>query len=132
MRLEIQKLVCSFSAIIISLSCANYAHSKLVTPSEFTTIINKNLPMMISRDIEYSNAIALKDKFIANYKLINYTYNQVDANFLKRKYKPIMTNKACSTPNNPIFAMNIPFVANYYDMNGNFITSFKIHPRDCK
>jgi len=95
--------------------------------------INKSLPMMIDKDTEMTATLGLEGVLVYNYRFVNHSAGQVDAEQINITLKPRITNAACTTPDtrDTFLKKGVALRYNYYDKNNSFITRIDIQPKDC-
>lgn len=94
--------------------------------------LNKTCPVMVDRETQLDNAIALPDKvFQYNYKLIHMTKDSVDIMAFENYMKPMLLTAVKTTPELKIYRDNkVTMAYSYKDRNGIFITKILISYTD--
>ena len=112
---------------------SNTTESNLVSPSEFASLTNEKLPVMIGNNVRFDNVVGWEDKFTFNYTLLSYTAEEIDVTEFRRRQVPMMINRACTTPQTKIFFdKDVTVTFNYYGRDGKRITSVDIDKNDCQ
>ena len=92
--------------------------------------INKSCPMMIDKETQFDNAVALPDKvFQYNYTLVNMEKGTVDTVAIRNYIIPIATNNVKTNPDMKYQRENKITLKYYYkDKHGDYLFSFVVSP----
>jgi hypothetical protein len=90
--------------------------------------LNKTCPVMVDRETQLDNAIALPDKvFQYNYTLINTLKDSIDIQAFEEYMKPMLTKNISTLPELKPFRDNkITMAYSYKDKQGNFISKISV------
>jgi len=96
--------------------------------------LNKTLPIMIDKDTELVSTIGVNKRFVYNYRLVNHSADQLNAQQLQTVMKPEITNAACTTPQtrDELLKKGVTLQYSYVDKNRTHILSIDVAPSDCK
>ena len=94
--------------------------------------LNKTCPIMVDRETQLDNAIALTGKtFQYNYTLINLSKDSIDVHSFENNMKPFLTKNVKNAPELKIYRDNkVTMAYSYKDKNGVFITKILITSKD--
>ena len=94
--------------------------------------LNKTCPVMVDRETQLDNAIALPDKvFQYNYTLVRLPIDSVNVQAFENYIKPVLINSVKNTPELKIYRDNkVTMAYSYKDRNGVFITKILITATD--
>jgi zinc-ribbon domain len=92
--------------------------------------LNKSCPMMVDRETRLDNAIALPNNiFQYNYTLVNFDKSMLNADTIKNRLEPSLTNNVKSNPELKVYRDNhVTLAYNYRDKKGEFILKISITP----
>jgi hypothetical protein len=93
--------------------------------------INKSCPMMIDKETQFDNAVAMPDNvFQYNYTLVNIVKGTVDTVAIRNYIMPLATNNAKTNPEMKYQRDNKITLKYYYmDKNGDYLFSFAVTPK---
>lgn len=100
--------------------------------AEVSAEMNKTLPMMVDKDTQLDNAVAMPGKVLQyNYTLVAISASQVDTARLDEAFKPTLLNKVKTTPDmKPLREAGVTFIYNYRDKDGVMIVRYEFGPKD--
>jgi hypothetical protein len=94
--------------------------------------LNKTCPVMVDRETQLDNAIALPDKvFQYNYTLVNIGKDSIDIQSFENYMKPMLLNKVKNAPELKMYRDNkVTMAYSYKDKDGVFLTKILITSSD--
>jgi len=94
--------------------------------------LNKTCPVMVDRETQLDNAIALPDKvFQYNYTLVNIGKDSIDIQSFENYMKPMLLNKVKNAPELKMYRDNkVTMAYSYKDKDGVFLTKIYITSSD--
>lgn len=97
---------------------------------EVASEINASCPIMVDRETQLDNAIALPDNvFQYNYTLINVSEEEVHTDTIRKYIEPGIINTARTNPDMKVFRQNkVTLNYNYQDKNGVFLLKISVTP----
>lgn len=145
---KLKKVLCILGiiAVIVTIqylfpqfsSSDKYTKKELIqmTPSILNTMadkINKNTPMTLDKEIVLTNVVAMGNRLIHNYQLINYSEGQIDTEHFLSTSKKNVIERFCTNPETKLVreigAISFKYV--YYDKNNKYIGQNTIRTSQC-
>ena len=94
---------------------------------------NESLPMMINLDTRLDSTIGINKQFRYNYTMVEYTTDELDVNYFRKKTQPKLINMVCTTAEMRGFVSNgVPVIYAYHTNDGEPLTIFTVDPSQCK
>jgi hypothetical protein len=101
--------------------------------NEVAAGLNKTLPMLVDKDTELMNTMGLDGVLVYNYRLVNHTAAQLDAQRLIAALTPQITKAACSTPDtrDGFLKQGVSLRYMYADRDRTHLATITVSPKDC-
>ena len=95
--------------------------------------LNKNLPMRIDQETELMNVGAREGVIVYNYRCLNFTASELNADTLVEELRPSALRQACTTPETAdgLLKRGVAMRFSYVDRSRAFITAFDVTPENC-
>ena len=92
--------------------------------------INKTCPIMVDKETQFDNAIALPDRVLLyNYTLVNLNKAEINPDTVKKYIEPGIINTVKTNPDMKTLRENkTTFIYNYKDKTGLFVLKITVTP----
>ncbi len=132
-----KKYIVFISSLLILFTTYQFVNNNKLSNSllskEVLEEANKNLPMKVSKDLQYDELLIGDNKTLHyKYSLINNTVQTIEINTIIQTFEDRTRQSICINPQTKILLKNlITLEYEFYDKNGFHVNTIKIEPSYC-